>query len=198
MHPEQLHELIVRRRTIKPVRADGSPNYTEQPVPDEIIQNLLQNANWAPTHGLTEPWRFTVFTGAARRSLAEFLVEAYQRLTPPDQVRPAKQENLRRNVLQAPCVIALGLKRHAGKIPAEEEIIAVACAVQNLHLTATAYGLGGFWSTQPIFDHPETKQYLGLEPTDRCLGIFFIGYPSGPWPERTPGPIADKVQWRRG
>ncbi|MCY2987259.1 MAG: nitroreductase [Planctomycetota bacterium] len=198
MHPEQLHELLVRRRTIKPVRADGSPNYTEQPVPDEIIQDLLQNANWAPTHGLTEPWRFTVFTGAARRSLAEFLVEAYQRLTPPDQVRPAKQENLRRNVLQAPCVISLGLKRHAGKIPVEEEIIAVACAVQNLHLTATAHGLGGFWSTQPIFDHPETKQYLGLEPTDRCLGMFFIGYPSGPWPARTPGPIADKVQWRRG
>ena len=95
MHPQQLRELISRRRTIKPVRADGSPNYTEQPVSDEIVQDLLQNANWAPTHGLTEPWRFTVFTGDARRTLAEFLVAAYQRLTPPDQVRPAKRENLR-------------------------------------------------------------------------------------------------------
>ena len=40
-------------------------------------------------------------------------------------------------------------------------------------------------------------EHLGLESTDRCLGMFYLGYPSGPWPERTPGPIADKVQWRR-
>lgn len=198
MDLEQLNELIARRRTIKPVRADGTPNYAERPVADELIQQLLENANWAPNHGLTEPWRFAVFTGAARQALADFLADAYQRVTPPDQVRPAKLENLRRNVLNSPCVISLGLKRHEGKIPLEEEIIAVACAVQNLHLTATACGLGGFWSTQPIYDHPETRQFLGLGPGDRCLGLFFVGYPAGPWPERTPKPIADKIQWRRG
>ena len=32
-------------------------------IPDEIILEILQNANSAPTHKLTEPWRFTVFSG---------------------------------------------------------------------------------------------------------------------------------------
>ncbi len=41
------------------------PNGIEsgKPIPDDIIWQLLENANWAPTHKFTEPWRFTVFSG---------------------------------------------------------------------------------------------------------------------------------------
>jgi nitroreductase len=29
-------------------------------VPLSVIQDILSSANWAPTHGKTEPWRFCV------------------------------------------------------------------------------------------------------------------------------------------
>ena len=195
MNVEPLNALIAKRRTIKPLHSGDQPNYLDQPIPRETLLQLLENANWAPTHGKTEPWRFSVFSGESRRELAAFLADTYEKKTPPESFKPAKRDKLRNYALLSPCAISLGMKRHEGKIPAEEEVIAVACAVQNLHLTATAYGLGGFWSSSPIYDLPETKHYLELEPTDRCLGFFFLGFPAGDWPERTPSPIEEKVRW---
>ena len=49
-------EIIRRRRTVKPTMMD--PNLE---VPSELLNELLENGNWAPTHGFTEPWRFTIF-----------------------------------------------------------------------------------------------------------------------------------------
>ncbi|MFP6648782.1 MAG: nitroreductase family protein, partial [Pirellulaceae bacterium] len=90
--------------------------------------------------------------------------------------------------------------RHGGVIPAEEEVIAVACAVQNMQLTAAALDLGTFWSSSPVYDLPATRQFFGWTgENDRCLGILYAGYPATPWPERKhaqPEPITEKVEWR--
>jgi len=47
-------------------------------ISKEIIQQLLENANWAPTHKNTEPWRFRVYTGVSKQKLAN---EIYSLLT---------------------------------------------------------------------------------------------------------------------
>ncbi|MEZ4292168.1 MAG: nitroreductase family protein, partial [Myxococcota bacterium] len=52
MDPNALDEVIRQRRTIKP------PMMSEAPVSEETLRAILENANWAPSHGLTEPWRF--------------------------------------------------------------------------------------------------------------------------------------------
>ncbi|HEY5893074.1 MAG TPA: nitroreductase family protein [Chthoniobacterales bacterium] len=54
------------RRTIKPNQMDSSRD-----VPHELLLEILEDAHWAPTHGLTQPWRFHVFLGAARPRLGE-------------------------------------------------------------------------------------------------------------------------------
>ena len=131
--------LIRRRRTIKP------GDMGDKPVENLHLAALLENANWAPTHGMTEPWRFFVFTGDARQRLADFLQATYKKLTPEDQFRPDKYEKLGKGPLLAPVGIAIGMKRQeSGKIPAIEEVEAVACAVQNMHLTASAIGMAAF------------------------------------------------------
>jgi len=194
-----VNQLIRHRRTIKPITKTGEPNYRDEPLDEALIQNLLENANWAPTHGLTEPWRFQVFQDQAREPLARFFSDMYDKHTDPDKFRPQKQAKLVQYVLNSPCTISLGMKRHEGKIPAEEEVIAVACAVQNMHLTATTLGLGAFWSSSPVYDLPETREYLGLGPLDRCLGMLFVGFPKSDWRDRPggqPEPINDKIDWR--
>lgn len=40
------------------------------PIDDWIIEELLENANWAPTHKLTEPWRFVVFSGEGLKKIS--------------------------------------------------------------------------------------------------------------------------------
>ena len=186
--------LIRRRRTIKPERM------SDKPIEKLHLASILENANWAPTHGLTEPWRFTIFTGDAREALGDLLQEIYLDITPGDGFRADKYEKLSTNPLKAPVVIAVGMKRQeSGKIPEVEEIEAVACAVQNMHLTASAMGLGGFWSTPPVCDTPAFRKYLGLEgKDDRCLGLFYLGWPEDgdEWPEGHRGSVADKITWK--
>jgi len=186
--------LIRRRRTIKP------RDMSSKPVENGHLAALLENANWAPTHGMTEPWRFFVFSGDGRRRLADFCQALYRRITPEDQVRPDKLEKLGDQPLQAPVVIAVGMKRQdIEKIPEVEEIEAVACAVHNMHLGASALGMAAFWSTPPIVYTDEMREWLGLsDPRDKCLGLFYLGWPeSEEWPEGTRGDVAEKVTWVR-
>lgn len=164
---------------------------------ESLIREMLENANWAPTHGLTEPWRFTVFTGEARAKVAQVLVAAYEEVTPPEAFKPAKLESMRTNPLRAPVLISIGMKRQeSGKISELDEIQAVACAVQNMHLTATAHGLGGFWSSNAAVCSDQMKTFVGLEEQDRVLGLFYVGYPLAGWPEGTRTSVDKKVDWR--
>ncbi len=190
-HAQIVTQNIRHRRTIKPKA------FTNQPIDSSLISEILENANWAPTHGLTEPWRFVVFTGDSRKELAELLAATYKEITPPDAFKPNKYESYGTNPMRAPVVIGIGLKRQASeKIPEIEEVEAVACAVQNMHLTAAAHGLGGFWSSNAAAVSDQMKQYLGFEDRDRILGLFYLGYPEGSWPAGERTPIGDKVVWR--
>ncbi|MFX6331091.1 hypothetical protein ABTF76_22820, partial [Acinetobacter baumannii] len=53
--------------------------------------------------------------------------------------------------LMASHIISIGMKRNEAQcIPEIEEIEAVACAVQNIYLSVSAYGLGGYWTSGGI------------------------------------------------
>jgi nitroreductase len=106
------------------------------------------------------------------------------KLTPLENQNDAKLAKMLKRPLLASAVIAVSMKRQeTEKIPEIEEIEAVACALQNLHLSCTAYGLGGFWSTPKLIYSPEMTSFLGLSDKDKCLGLFYIGYPAIDWPE---------------
>ena len=182
--------LIRRRRTIKP------KEFSDRQVDSSIIDEMLENANWAPTHGMTQPWRFRIYCGEARQELAAFLASTYKAITSPEEFKPNKYEGMSKNAMLAPVVIAVGMKRQEiEKITELDELLAVGCAMQNIHLTAAAHGLGGFWSTNVAATSDAMRDYIGLGPKDRALGLFYVGYPKGDWPESGREPIAERVSW---
>ena len=87
-NPENFNELIRSRRSVFP------KDYTGEKVDDAIIQQLLENANWAPTHKLTEPWRFVVFTGEGLKKLADFQSECYKQVA---KAKGMQHSQLRQN-----------------------------------------------------------------------------------------------------
>lgn len=187
-----LDEIIRARRTIKP------PLMSDAAVPEEHLRAILENANWAPSHGLTEPWRFKVYRGEARAKLADTLGSLYETALAPEEQKEGKADKIRKMPRLAPVVILVCMERQKSeKIRELEEIEAVACAVQNMHLTATSRGLGAFWSTPPFIYKPQMNELLGLSEQDRCLGIFYLGYPAeaGKWPKGRRRAIDAKLEF---
>lgn len=190
MDPTLINEVIRRRRTVKPAQM------SDRPIDRRVIDEILLNATWAPTHGMTQPWRFRVYEGDARAALAQFLAATYKAITPPESFKPAKYESFSVNPTLAGAVVVVGMKRQEiEKISELDEIMAVACAVQNMHLTATAHGVGGFWSTNPAAISNEMRDYIGLGGKDRALGLFYLGYPAAEWPTGVREDVATKVSW---
>jgi nitroreductase len=191
---EILNDIIKNRRSVFVPQYD-----TERKVPDEIIEQMLENANWAPTHYLTEPWRFRVFTGEGLKQLASFQAELYKQQA-GEKFEQSKYDKLLANPLKASHIIAVGMKRHPmDKLPETEEICSVASAVQNMQLTASAYGVGCYWTTGGITYYEQAKPFLGLEPQDKLLGFLYVAYAKeGATTQGRRKPFADKVQWVRG
>jgi nitroreductase len=186
----QLNHLIRHRRSVFPAQ------YSGEKVADEIVWQLLENANWAPTHGKTEPWRFTVFSGEGLVQFAEYQAKYYQDNTPPDKFEEVKYQKLRNNPLKCSHIIAIGMKRQdSGKIPEIEEIAAVACAVQNMYLTAAAYGIGAYWTTGGVTYADSAKAFFDLGEKDKLLGFFYIGQIAKPSPDSSRQPAEGKVKW---
>jgi nitroreductase len=160
------------RRTVKPGQMDKTKDVSET-----VLREILEDAIWAPTHGLNQPWRFHVFVGPARERLAVGLESLYDRITAASARREDKRAKLRANVLGAPVTIAVAARiEPEGPITELDEIAATSCAVQNLLLSAHQRGLGSFWATPPVSCTAEFGEWLGLDGSHRCMGLVFIGH----------------------
>lgn len=190
MLPETFNQLVRSRRSVFPDQFEPG-----KPVDDAVIQEILINACWAPNHGRTEPWQFTVFSGDGLRTLADFQSNFYKE-TAGDHFKEATFIKMQQNPLKASHIIAIGMKRSGLKnIPEIEDIEAVACAVQNIYLSVTAYGLGGYWTTGGVTYKDEARSFFGLGEADKLLGFFYIGQVAVPSNGGTRSPLEQKVNW---
>lgn len=186
----EITDLIRSRRTIFPEQ------YSSRKVHKEQIELIINNALWAPNHGNTQPWRFHVFTDEGLPKLSDFLGKTYLELTPKEQQNEMKLAKMISRPLRSSVVIAVSMaKQPESKIMELEEIEAVACAVQNMYLTCTAYGLGGFWATPKLIYDQKMNEFLGLQEQDKCLGLFYIGYPEIEWPKAHRKPLEYVTKW---
>lgn len=188
---KEISRLIRYRRSIYPAQ------YSGEVIKKEIIEEILENANWAPTHKMSEPWRFTVFCGDGLKKLADFMSELYKKVaTQRGTFEEKNYETLKSKPLMASHVIAIGMKRdEKERLPEIEEVEAVACAVQNMYLTASAYGIGCYWGSGGITYMDEARSFFGLGEKDKLLGFMYFGIPKSKWPGSKRKPIEEKVSW---
>jgi len=164
-----LDQIIKERRSIYPTC------FSDKPIDKATILHLLENANYAPNHKKTEPWRFKVFMGAGLKQLSDYMANYYENNTPESTYSETKHKKIRQKALKSGAAIAICMKRHEeGILPEIEEIEAVACAVQNLWLSASVRNIGGYWASPKMAY--EAAHFLKLKEGERCLGFFFLGY----------------------
>ncbi|HVU93845.1 MAG TPA: nitroreductase [Puia sp.] len=187
-----VQETVIRRRSVKPTVLNGKK------IDDLQIRQLLDLANWAPTHANTEPWRFVVYSGNAVQRFCHEHAELYRQYTAPDKFTPAKYEKQRHNGDKASHLIVVYMKRgNNPNITALEEICAAAAAVENILLGAEALGIAVLWSTGGMLLHPVMKDYFELGNEDVLLGMLYMGYADEPVNAGKRGPVEEKTSWHR-
>lgn len=182
---------IIKKRRATPPRL-----FAKNELSKEVIEQLLESANWAPSHKKTEPWRFKVYTGKAKDELAEQTYSLLKtKLGEGFTISLDKVEKLKSTLKRVPVVIALVMQRDVGKrVPEWEEIAAVSMAVQNMWLHATEMNLVAFWAT-PSFVHL-FDDILEIKPGQKCLGFFYVGQSIMDYPSPGRGDSNDKVEWK--
>jgi nitroreductase len=191
MNTEIINKVIRNRRSV------FQQDYTGEKIDDNIVKQVIENATWAPTHKLTQPWRFIVFTGKGIRSLAKAQADVYKNATIANgSFKEERYQNLLTKPLLSSHVIVICMKRDERKSIREiEEIGAVFCAVQNIYLTATAYGIGGYLSTGGITYFEEAKELFGLTSEDQLIGFFHLGIPKRLTPAPPRKSIDEVMTW---
>ncbi|WP_455663004.1 nitroreductase family protein [Pradoshia sp.] len=176
-------EAIKTRRSIGKVKED--------PVPKELIRQIIEAGTWAPCHHRTEPWRFTVLEGDGRNKLSDALVAALKSTMDDPETEENKQrlEKISKQPYRAPVIIVTSVETTKNdKVIKEEEFAAGHAAVQNMLLAAHALGLGAVWRTgKPLYTRTMCEAF-GLSEKGAVTGFIYIGYP-----DMTPAPAKRKA-----
>jgi nitroreductase len=185
-------EAIQRRTSVRRFRPDA--------IPRETVERLLDCAVRAPNHKLSEPWRFAVFTGAARDAYAEIRARhRIKRFTDPSSPEAvAGAEKVRRETRETPVFIVVMTVVSQDEITREEDYAAVMMATANLMIAAASLGLGTYLRTGGVMREPALADLAGLADGHRIVGILSLGYPHEAEPPRRRRPAAELTRWVGG
>ncbi len=195
MNYKDVYQLITSRQSLYTAQMEKGAK-----IPDEDIWRLLENANYAPSHKRTEPWRFIVFTGDKLLEFFEEMGRIYKATTPTENFDEKKIEKYRNKAQTLSHLIAICMKRDPDKkIPKQEEEYSVACSVQNMLLSMKSLNIIGYWGTGAIAFSKEMHQYLELGEDDLCMGFLQLGIPKKDLPsipKKQMSGIETKVLWK--
>jgi nitroreductase len=182
---------LLKTRKSASVKAMGEPG----PTPEQL-RTILEIAVRVPDHGKLTPWRLILFEGKAREKFGEVMKARWQELHPDyGDESLAFQAGL---FLRAPTVVVVASK--AGphvKIPEWEQLLSAAALTQNMLLAAAALGVGAQWNTDWIAYDREIMKAMGLNETEKIVGIVYFGQPTSPLEDRPrPDPESLLTRWQ--
>jgi nitroreductase len=185
----EITDVMRSRRSVSPDR------FSPRKVHREQLELILTNGTWAPTHGLTQPWRFAVYVGEGMRHVQEFVPTCYQ-MHAADSFKQVKYDRLVQRMSNVSCVVFLNMSRDPlGKISEQDELAAVACCAQNMLLTAEAYGMSGYWSTPGYIKSESMRNFLQLTQDEQCVGMLYFGYSEELRPASHRKPLEFVTKW---
>ena len=178
MTTSDLFEAIHTQRAIRHFRPD--------PVPEELIRNVLEAAVRAPSGGNNQPWAFLVLRALeTRRKVAELYRRAWgdtgmERFThdpDPSKARVYRTATyLAEHMAEVP-VLILACIRHRGPTTSLTLGSSIYPAVQNLMLAARGLGLGTVITTVHKRYDGEIKGLLGIPDGVETAALIPLGYP---------------------
>jgi nitroreductase len=165
-----LTQAIRTRRTHKAFRPE--------PVPRATLDELFELARWAPSHNLTDPWRFRVVGPNALDALKQ-------------AAGPASAPKLDR----APTLVVASCIQTGDAIQDEEDLLATGVACYIVLLGAHGRGFAGYWRTPSVLRAPEGRAAVGLADDEHFVGLLHLGWARQVKEPPERAPVADFVTY---
>lgn len=189
--------------------------YKSTPVPKDLILELLEEANLAPSATNRQPWEFVVVNRSFLDRLDEILQDAFR-----ERVAGVSEEVMRRAIKDlslpvedggdrlkalgsfyrtlggAPVAVGVSLPREKDPWVWKNNISDSAAAVENLLLAAWDRGLGTCWMAGPLKARADAiAAFLGIPPDRELVAIVTLGYPDHQPPMPPKKEVARKTRW---
>ncbi|HLS20629.1 MAG TPA: nitroreductase [Bacillota bacterium] len=156
----QLAKIIRERRAVK-------KGYINKEVTEEVVKELLEDAIWAPTHGMRQPWRFIFVSNDQKATFAKKVAATY-----PENL----QENREQFLNEPNAYLVVVMQEPEAQKQWDENYGATASMIQNFWLLAWERKLGVVWRTNPHIYHEEVKEILNIGENEKIVGFLHLGY----------------------
>lgn len=164
-------DTIRHRRSIR--------KFTDDPVPEEAVNAVLEAARWAPSGMNNQPWRFAVIRDESLKELLSGLT----------QCGPI--------IRSADVVIAVFLDTFSG-YDRTKDLQSIGACIENILLAIEGLGLGGVWLGEIIKSGAQIRDLVGAPEPFEFMAAVAMGYPEGASP-RAPArkPLSKLVFFRK-
>jgi len=179
---DTLATLLQSRRSVR--------KFQTRPVSQELIEQVLEAARWAPSPHGRQPWRFVVLTRQELKlQLADRMGETWQQNLQMDgqdaeivriRLEKSRQRILNAPVIIIPCLYLEDLDHYPDEHRQADEktmaIQSIGAAIQNMLLMAYDLGLDAGWMCAPLFCPEVVCEALGLDTSLIPQALITIGY----------------------
>jgi nitroreductase len=169
----ELDEALMGRRSIR--------RYTDKPVSDNLVHQILEAGIWAPSAHNGQQWRFTVLTDDAKKKLITLSRSELEKLSARIGLKRMGSSFESCTAMEKAPVLIIVWNANNNRMLAESSLQSVAAAIQNMLLKAYSLGLGSLWicdicdATKAITKH--------FNKTWKLVAAMSLG-----WPAEAPKP----------
>ena len=176
-----VYKVIAERRDIR--------HFLSDPIERALLARLLNAAHLAPSVGFMQPWRFIRISDPSLRATIYQMVEQ-ERINTAHALHERADEFMRLKVegireCGELLVVALMDRREEhifGRCTLPEmDLASVACAIQNIWLTARAEGIGMGWVS--LFDREQLRLLLAMPAGAMPIAILCLGHVEAFYPK---------------
>jgi len=148
--------------------------FNSKKVPEKLIYDAINAANYAPCHKLTFPWRFYSISTLKRKEILELAIDMK---SDKKSLNENSKKIIREKFLNPSHLIVSSQILNKDKFIEKEDYAACSCAIQNLAISLASNGVSIKWSTGEITRSKKIYNILNIHSeSEEIIGFIWIGY----------------------
>ncbi|XP_018567707.1 iodotyrosine deiodinase 1 isoform X2 [Anoplophora glabripennis] len=179
---EEFYDLLNKRRTVR--------HFSKEPVPKEIIYNIIKTAGTAPSGAHTEPWTFAVVSSPEIKRQIRQIIEDEEEINYKKRMgkvwttdlKPLRTNWVKEYLTDAPYLILVFKQMYSFKEDGtkklhyyNEQSVSLSCGI--LLAAIHCAGLVSLTST-PLNCGPALRSLLGRPASEKLTLLLPVGYPA--------------------